>query len=112
MKGAAMDDTTAMSPLLRCYAALDAASQEMLDAARAGDWDHVCRLEGACAVLVTQLRETCVPDGLPTHEQAERSRILRRIVRRDAEVRRLCEPVPDFLDSARCAFLPGTLTLH
>ena len=28
----------------------------MLDAARSEDWDEVVRLEGACAVLIEQLR--------------------------------------------------------
>ena len=33
--------------LLSYYAALECASAEMLQAARNGDWDSVCRLEGA-----------------------------------------------------------------
>ena len=45
------------SALLRCYAALDCASHEMLEAARAGDWDGVCRLVGACAVVIARLTE-------------------------------------------------------
>lgn len=100
------------SALMRCYAALDGASQEMLEAARAGDWDDVCRLEGACAVLIARLREIGGADRLPAHEQPERLRILRRIVERDAEVRRLCEPLPSWLDSHGCAFVAAPATIH
>ena len=43
--------------LLRYYLALEGASREMLEAARTGDWDEVCRLEGACAVVIARLRK-------------------------------------------------------
>jgi flagellar protein FliT len=102
----------APSALLRCYAALDGASQEMLEAARAGDWDDVCRLEGACAVLIARLQEIGNADALPAHEQPERMRILRRIVERDAEIRRLCEPLPAWLDAAGRTVVTGPVTLH
>jgi len=42
--------------LLNYYEAIEHASQDMLDAARAGDWDTVVRLEGACAVLIARLK--------------------------------------------------------
>jgi flagellar protein FliT len=38
--------------LFDCYLAIEAASQQMLEAARLQDWDEVVRFEGACAVLV------------------------------------------------------------
>lgn len=89
---------TPPSALLRHYAALDCASEEMLEAARAGDWDSVCRLEGACAVVIARLRELAEQQQLPREEQRERMRILRAIVARDAEIRRICEPLPPILD--------------
>jgi flagellar protein FliT len=84
---------------LRWYAALECASQEMLAAARAGDWDAVCRLEGACAVVIARLREIARDTPLSREEQFERTRILRAILANDAEIRRLCEPLPSFLDA-------------
>ena len=86
------------SAALRLYAALEGASQEMLAAARAGDWDTVCRLEGACAVVIARLREMVCDTPLSREEQAERTRILRAILANDAEIRRICEPLPSFLD--------------
>ena len=91
-------DELAPSLLLRHYRALDGASEEMLDAARDGDWDTVCRIEGACTVLIARLRQLQQTSQLPPAEMAERLRILQRIVARDAEVRQLCEPMPAFLD--------------
>ena len=43
------------SPLLSYYEAIERASADMLSAARAGDWDLVVRLEGACVLLISQL---------------------------------------------------------
>ena len=42
--------------LLNYYEAIERASDDMLEAARAGNWDEVVKLEGACAVLITQLK--------------------------------------------------------
>ena len=84
---------------LRWYAALECASQEMLAAARAGDWDTVCRLGGGCAVGVARLREIARDTPLSREEQSERTRILRAILANDAEIRRICEPLPSFLDA-------------
>ena len=45
------------SPLLSYYEAIERASADMLSAARAGDWDLVVRLEGACGLLISQLKQ-------------------------------------------------------
>lgn len=84
--------------LLRYYLALEGASREMLEAARAGDWDSVCRLEGACAVVIARLRKLKATHPLTEQEQPERIRILRTILANDAEIRRLCEPLPEIID--------------
>lgn len=78
------------SEVLRHYAALEAASHDMLRAARDGDWDTVCRLEGACAVVIGRLRELVGGRELESREQSERMRILRTILANDAEIRRIC----------------------
>lgn len=104
--------TPAVSEVLRHYNALECASDEMLQAARAGDWDSVCRLEGACAVVIAQLRRMTQHQALQAHEQAERMRILRAILANDAEIRRICQPLPSLLDArAFPVMAPGT-TVH
>ena len=70
------------SVLLNYYEAIEKASQDMLEAARVGNWDHVVKLEGACAVLIAQLK----------------SRIMQRILINDAEIRQLAEPWLEDLD--------------
>ena len=45
------------SSLLNYYQAIEKASQDMLEAARQGNWDQVLKLEGACALLIAQLKE-------------------------------------------------------
>ena len=45
------------SSLLNYYEAIEKASADMLDAARAGNWDHVIKLEGACVLLIS--RSSC-----------------------------------------------------
>jgi len=105
-------DTTS---LLRFYEALECASQEMLEAARNGDWDSVCRLEGACAVLITRLRQAAQEEPLAPGDQPQRMRLLRNIVANDAEIRRIAQPMPAFLDSrpnSSAFMLPASLALH
>jgi flagellar protein FliT len=73
---------TMNSSLLSYYEAIEKASADMLDAARAGNWDHVIKLEGACVLLISQLK----------------SRIMKRILVNDAEIRHLAEPWLEDLD--------------
>ena len=49
--------------LLNYYEAIERASADMLEAARVGDWDQVVQLEGACAVLITQLKLAAQQDS-------------------------------------------------
>jgi flagellar protein FliT len=42
--------------LLTYYEAIERASADMLHAARAGNWDEVVKLEGACVLLISQLK--------------------------------------------------------
>lgn len=106
------DDIGTGESLLRYYLALEGASREMLAAARVGDWDSVCRLEGACAVVISRLRKLKATCPLTADEQPERMRILRTIVANDAEIRRLCEPLPEFLDPRYPLQADVSLQLH
>ncbi len=95
--------------LLQYYEAIERASQEMLEAARGGNWDAVVKLEGACALLISQLRYAAANQQLPSEERQLKSRIMQRILVNDAEVRVLAEPWLEGLDH----LLGGTrATLH
>jgi flagellar protein FliT len=86
--------------LLNYYEAIERASTDMLEAARAGHWDEVVKLEGACVLLISQLKHAAQqPADTSTAEQAVareaaqlKSRIMQRILVNDAEIRHLAEP--------------------
>jgi flagellar protein FliT len=97
------------SPLLNYYEAIEQASQDMLEAARSGNWDQVVKLEGACALLISQLKNAASRQPLPSDEAQLKSRIMQRILVNDAEIRHLAEPWLEQLDE----LLAGrTKTLH
>jgi len=84
--------------LLTYYEAIETASSEMLSAARRGDWDEVVKLEGACAVLIAQLKHAAATCQLGREEAQLQSRIMQRILVNDAEFRLLAEPWLEDLD--------------
>ena len=89
-----------MNPvLLNYYEAIEKASQDMLEAARAGNWDHVVKLEGACALLISQLKHAASVQQLGPEEAQLKSRIMQRILINDAEIRQLAEPWLEDLDN-------------
>ena len=85
--------------LLNYYEAIEKASAEMLEAARTGNWDAVVKLEGACAVLIAQLKNAAQSRQLQQNEAKEKSRIMQRILLNDAEIRHLAEPWLEDLDN-------------
>jgi len=98
--GAAMDPQ-----LLSYYEAIERASADMLSAARAGRWDEVVKLEGACVLLISQLKHAAQGQAGPgavdpqAGEAARiKSRIMQRILVNDAEIRHLAEPWLQELD--------------
>jgi flagellar protein FliT len=78
--------------VLNYYEAIEQASADMLEAARAGDWNQVVKLEGACVLLISQLKQAARQAPLPADEAKLKSRIMQRILVNDAEVRHLAEP--------------------
>ena len=84
--------------LLQYYEAIEQASADMLLAARAGNWDEVVKLEGACALLISQLKHAANKQTLDTEEAQLKSRIMQRILINDAEIRHLAEPWLQDLD--------------
>lgn len=95
--------------LISYYEAIERASVEMLDAARSGDWDEVCKLEGACALLIAQLKHAAASQELAGDEKPLKAQLMQRILLNDAEIRQLAEPWMDELGQR----LGGTQpTLH
>ena len=96
--------------LLTYYEAIERASADMLNAARAGNWDEVVKLEGACVLLISQLKNAAQEPKAPavdlgaeasTLDAAKlKSRIMQRILVNDAEIRHLAEPWLQTLDEA------------
>lgn len=96
--------------LLNYYEAIERASADMLDAARDGNWDEVVKLEGACVLLISQLKHAAQepkPAAVDTAAEAAaaeaaklKSRIMQRILVNDAEIRQLAEPWLQTLDEA------------
>ena len=86
------------SRLLSYYEAIEKASADMLDAARTGNWDHVIKLEGACVLLISQLKNAARIGALSNEENQLKSRIMKRVLVNDAEIRHLAEPWLEDLD--------------
>jgi flagellar protein FliT len=88
--------------LLPYYEAIERASADMLNAARNGNWDEVVKLEGACVLLISQLKHAAQGQhaaAVDTDAEAAsaeaakaKSRIMQRILVNDAEIRQLAEP--------------------
>ena len=88
-----------MNPqLLSYYEAIERASADMLDAAKCGDWDQVVKLEGACVLLISQLKHAARSKKLAPEDVQLKSRIMQRILVNDAEIRTLAEPWLEDLD--------------
>lgn len=84
--------------LLSYYEAIEQASADMLAAAKAGDWDQVVKLEGACVLLISQLKHAARQAPLDAEAAKVKSRIMQRILVNDAEIRHLAEPWLQDLD--------------
>ena len=78
--------------LIDYYRAIEDSSAKMLEAAKVKDWDGVVRFEGACAVLIEQLRCHASTERLDANACLEKTRIMQRILCNDAQIRYLTEP--------------------
>jgi flagellar protein FliT len=102
------DEDGMSTELLNYYEAIERASQDMLEAARGGNWDAVVKLEGACAVLIAQLKHAASQQPLAAEAAQLKSRIMQRILVNDAEIRSLAEPWLEELENILAA-RPATL---
>ncbi|QEA12619.1 flagellar protein FliT [Comamonas flocculans] len=78
--------------LIDYYKAIEESSQRMLQAAQVENWDEVVRCESTCSVLIEQLRYHAQTQKLAPAHRREKSRIMQRILRNDAQIRLLAEP--------------------
>jgi len=78
--------------LIDYYKAIEDSSLQMLNAAKLEDWDQVVHFEGACAVLIEQLRARAHSEELLPEQRSEKARIMQRILQNDAQIRYLAEP--------------------
>ena len=85
-------DSNTRPLLLGFYEAIEKASADMLSAARSGDWDEVVKLEGACVLLISQLKHAAREVPLDKQVAKAKTRIMQRILVNDAEIRHLAEP--------------------
>lgn len=78
--------------LLDFYKAIENKSTDMLQAAMNSNWDAVADCEKACSVLIGELRAQGKQQALSSQERKEKTRIMQRILRNDAQIRLLAEP--------------------
>jgi flagellar protein FliT len=95
--------------LIDYYKAIEDRSLQMLNAARSEDWEQVVRFEGACAVLIEQLRARASTEKLLPEQRKEKTRIMQRILNNDAQIRYLAEP---WLSHCEQAFEGKSQYLH
>lgn len=84
--------SVARSQLLEHYEAIARASQRMLEAARASDWEEVARQEDRCRTLISALKAASTQMPLRPTDNRRRMDLLRRILADDAEIRGRSDP--------------------
>ncbi|MBL8384876.1 MAG: flagellar protein FliT [Burkholderiales bacterium] len=76
------------------YQSIAEASRQMVDAARAADWDALVGAEKECAsrVAILRQRQAGSAAALDAGDEQHRMRLLREILAHDAEIRELTTP--------------------
>ncbi len=95
--------------LIDYYKAIEDSSKKMVEAANAQNWEEVVRFEGACAVLIEQLRRRSTVEELSSELRHEKTKIMTRILINDAKIRNLAEPWVNYLEQR---FERASITLH
>lgn len=78
--------------VIRGYEELLLISEQMLDAARAGNWDAMSELQQVYVAEVDQLRALGPHPEPSAQERIRRYRLLERILAHDAAIRRILTP--------------------
>jgi len=74
------------------YESMRAVSAQMVEAARANDWDRLVVLERDCAGMARGIENEAAPVALGAEARARKAALIRQILADDAEVRRHAEP--------------------
>lgn len=77
--------------ILTTYQTLSELTNNMLDAARQDEWDHLAVLEQRCQRYVGELMQA-PPAQMSSDEQRTKIKIIRGILQNDAQIRALTEP--------------------
>lgn len=80
------------SPVTRGYEELLLISEQMLEAARAGNWDAMSELQQVYVAEVDQLRALAPQPAPSAEERTRRYRLLERILAHDAAIRQIVMP--------------------
>jgi flagellar protein FliT len=83
---------TTIVDILAYYERMAGASQQMLRAARAADWDTVDALERDCAALIAELKTLGDTGPLGAAQSERKATIIRGLLADDAEIRNLAQP--------------------
>lgn len=78
--------------VLDCYEQIAAASQNMLAAAQAADWDGLIAAEMACANLINKVSALSKAADISEAGNRRRMQIIHRVLADDAQIRNLVEP--------------------
>jgi flagellar protein FliT len=78
--------------VLDLYETVATISDQMLAAARVGDWDRLTELESRCASQVDILRQEEMPAALPAPARERKVALIRKMLEDDRQIRSLTEP--------------------
>lgn len=78
--------------VISLYEAVAVITNQMLAAARQGDWDRLVELESRCASHVETLRAGEPPAPLTGESRMRKVKIIKKILADDREIRNLTEP--------------------
>jgi len=90
-----MATTANYQHILDTYGQVSIKSGEMVEAAKASDWDRLIQLEQDCRALVDTLRRDDTPAGAPRPDRnyiQRKYQLIRKVLADDAQVRRYTEP--------------------
>jgi flagellar protein FliT len=78
--------------VIALYETVAVITNEMLAAARSGDWDRVALLESRCASHVAILKKDEPPAPLTGETRLRKVQIIKQILAHDREIRDIAEP--------------------
>jgi flagellar protein FliT len=81
-----------MTDTLSYYENVEAASLDMLAAAKLQDWDALVAAERRCAAVVALLKASDAETRLDADKRQRKAEIIQRVLAHDAEIRRLVDP--------------------